>query len=82
MVQFKTDGIMKKIKDDEFLFECSGKSFSTDGCGEFINVDKYGLIRCGYDYMVDDSSNFTDEERKELAIYMIGIWINYGKLKE
>ena len=70
-----------------FKFECSGREFLTHGT-EGLSLTKDGRVRCGYDMYVefwDDTeeeyhSNFTDDEKKELALFMIYQWSKFGGL--
>lgn len=77
-----------KNNDDLYVFESTGRSFSTHGM-DGISITESGQVRYGYDGYVelkgndgyDDSElEFTPEERKELAIYMIEKWTEFGGL--
>lgn len=73
--------------NDGYKFECSNREILTHGTdGISITIDEEVII--GYDCLVemwDDTkeeyhSNFTDDQKKELALFMIAKWSNFGGL--
>ena len=73
--------------NDGFKFECSGREILLHGTdGISITIDEQ--VRSGYDSIVemwDDTkeeyvSDFTDGEKRELALFMIQKWRKFGGL--
>lgn len=76
-----------KVEEDQFTFESTGRAFRTHADGLSLSYD--GNVRGGYDSytaLIDKEGQdeydfeFTDEEKKELAIYIIEQWANWGGL--
>jgi hypothetical protein len=74
--------------NDMYKFECSGRMFSTHGT-DGLSFDSYNRLRYGYDGLValkddegfDDSTlEPTQEEKKELALYMVHQWLEFAEL--
>jgi len=73
--------------NDGYKFECSGREILTHGT-EGISITKDEVVRTGYDgyaEMWDDEtetyhSDFTNDEKKELALFMIEKWKLFGGL--
>lgn len=79
---------MIKIEKDQYKFESSGRAFSTYGC-DGISLSKEGKVRHGYDGYLElkdeqGKENYelelTDEEKKELAQFMVNEWSAWGGL--
>jgi hypothetical protein len=78
-----------KINDENlFVFKSTGRNFSTHGM-DGISITEDGVVRYGYDGYVelkddegcdDNDLEFTEEEKKELAVYMIEKWSKFGGL--
>ena len=81
---------MKEIEECLFEFDCTKRKFSTHGMSG-ISIDDIGSVtygRDGYVDLIDEEGyddadlEFTDEEKKELAIYMMDKWAEFGGLKQ
>ena len=58
---------------DECILECTGNTFSANQRLISISPEDYSVSE-GYDGEIGARSDFTVEERRELADYMIGLW--------
>lgn len=70
-----------------YKFESTGHEFSTHGSGG-LSITDDGILRYGYDGIVDMANydedelfyELSEEEKKELAIYMIEKWALFGNI--
>lgn len=67
--------------DDEFVLECSGRTFSANQRLISVSPIDYGVCE-GYDGGIGPVSEFTPEERRELADYMIGLWQTFKERQD
>lgn len=77
------DGYRITIQDDGFddtLILSSGRSVYAN-CG-IVGISPDGVVTEGYDGGLDPSGegDFTEDERREIAAYMISRWREWGNL--
>ena len=58
-----------------YLLTCSGRSF--DAYGGIIGMDPHLIVTEGYDDVVEESYDWSREERVEVADFMLGLWQQY-----
>ena len=75
------------VNDKGYQFECSGKQLDVYGAFGFSLLD--GNIRTGYDNdyrqynheSEEVSDGLTEEEKKELAMFVISEWAKFGNIE-
>jgi len=68
--------VLKNGWDTEYLFT-SGRKFYAHG--HIVGIAPDLGINEGYDSGIDDE-DFTEEDKKELALFMIELWKEYARL--
>lgn len=71
---------MKPVGDDAFILKCSGRTICPNR--KIIGINPKLETFGGYDdALTDFGPPLADDERKELAEYMIGLWKKYADAK-
>ena len=70
-----------RSEPDTIIFESTGRKAYANN--RIVGIDHTGRVSDGYDggFIEYDDDPVTKEEKRELALYMIDRWRNYGDLK-